>query len=123
MANNIKTEFIEMLKKAPWMDDTTRDKAIEKANAMILIMGYPDELADDAKLEEYYHDLKLQPNSYLQSVLNIQKFARDRKIHDFRNPILRNDWRSIAPQVTEVDAFNYIWLNTICKFYSKKMNI
>lgn len=122
MAKYIQTEFINMLKKEPWMDDKTRQTAIEKANAIIFNMAYPDELTDDKNLNGYFRDLQLQPNSLLQSVLRVRNFAKNKKIHDLREPILRNDWREIAPHVTQVDAFYFLKTNSVCKFYNRNKN-
>lgn len=101
------------------MDEKTRRIAIEKANAMGFNIGYPDELTDDNKLEVYYRELEVQPDSLLHSVLRARIFAKDKKIRDFRKPILKNDWRVIATRVTEVDAFYYPSMNSICKFCNK----
>lgn len=115
LAKTIHKYFINMLKKVPWMDERTRRSAIEKANAMGLNIGYPDEVTNDKKVEEYYRDLKLQPNSLLQSVLSVRKFSKDVKIREFPKPIVKNDWRIIATRVTEVDAFYYPSMNAIGK--------
>lgn len=118
MAKNIKSESIELLKRASWMDEVTRAKAIEKANAMDFNVAYPDELTDDAKLEEYYRKLELQPDSLLHSALNVQKFQRDKVISDFRKSVVKNDWREIGATAAEVNAFYYPsknMLSKICK--------
>lgn len=117
LAKNIQKEFIEMLENAPWMDEQSREKAIEKANTMALNIGYPDEMDNDQKLEEYYRDLELQQNSLLHSVLSIRKFSRNKKIHEFRNSILKNDWRDIAVLAANVDAYYHPAMNSISKFY------
>lgn len=43
-----------MLKKVNWMDEETRQKAIEKAEAINMHIGYPKELLDDDNIKEYY---------------------------------------------------------------------
>lgn len=123
LARDIHKEFIRMLKKVSWMDEITRRAAIEKANAMSFNIGYPDELTDDKKLEEHYRGLELEPNSLLHSVLSVRNFAKNQKIQDFRRPIIKNDWRGIAKNVAEVDAFYYPSFNSICRllgFCNKK---
>lgn len=82
LARSIHKEFIKTLKKVSWMDESTRREAIAKANAMGFNMGYPDELTDHNKLEEYYRELELQPDSLLHSVLRIRKFTRNIKIKE-----------------------------------------
>lgn len=120
LAKNIHREFIEMLKKVPWMDEDTRTKAIEKANKMILNIAYPDEMADDHNLEEYYRELELQPDSLLQSVLRIRQFEQNKRIHELRKSILRNDWHDVALLAADVEAFYHPAMNSISKFDHKR---
>lgn len=115
LASSIHKELIRMLKNTPWMDEKTRSAAIEKANAIGFNIAYPDELTDDNKLEEYYRELQLQPDSLLHSVLRVRNFLKNKKIQDFRAPIVKNDWRVIAKNVAEVDAFYYPSWNSVCK--------
>lgn len=120
LAKTIHKYFVNELKKVPWMDERTREKAVEKANAMGLNIGYPDEITNEKILEEYYRGLKLEPNSLLHNVLRIRKFSKDKKIHEFRQPIPKNDWHIVASRVTEVDAFYYPSMNAISKFFTIK---
>lgn len=116
LAKNIQNEFIEMLEKSSWMDEHTREKAIEKANTMTLNIGYPDEMTDDHRVEEYFRELELQPNSLLQSVLRVRQFQKNQKIHELRSSIVKNDWRDIALRAADVDAFYHPMMNSISKF-------
>lgn len=119
-AKNIQNEFIEMLKRASWIDDSTREKAIVKANKMAINIAYPDELTDDTKLNEFYHGLELQPNSLLLSVLNVQKFARDTQIRDFRKPILKNDWREFGADAVDANALYSEPKNSLSMFFNTR---
>lgn len=120
LAKNIQREFIEMLKKVPWMDEDTRAKAVEKANKIILNVAYPDEMVDDHNLEEHYRELELQPHSLLQSVLRIRQLQDNKRIHRLREPTLRNDWHDVALRAADVDAFYHPVMNSISKFEHKK---
>lgn len=119
LARSIHKEFIKTLATTPWMDEKTRNTAIGKANVIGFNIGYPDELNDDNKLEEYYHELELQPDSLFHSVLRVRNFIKNKKIQEFRTPIIKNDWRVISKNVAEVDAFYYPSWNSICTFHDK----
>lgn len=54
MVGNIRAEFKQIIKTIDWMDDTTRQSALEKVDAMTTHIAYPDELLDDRKLQEFY---------------------------------------------------------------------
>lgn len=114
---DIQDAFLEKLEKISWMDESTRHEAIRKAEAMIINIGYPDELIDDEVLDEYYRDLELNENvSLFHNVLRIRKFEHMYEIKQFREPIDRNDWRDHATRAAMVNAFNIPSHNTIRKF-------
>lgn len=113
---DIHDAFLEKLKKISWMDESTRHEAIRKAKAMLFDIGYPDELIDDDKLDEHYHDLELQNDSLFHNVLRIRKFDQMHKIKQYRQPIEKKDWREHATRSAMVNAFNIPQHNTIRKF-------
>lgn len=113
---NIHDAFIKKLEKISWMDETTRHEAIRKAEAMAFDIGYPDELIDDDKLNEYYQDLQLQQDSLFHNVLRIRKFEQMHKIKEFREPIDKKDWREHAKRTAMVNAFNIPQHNAIRKY-------
>lgn len=58
MVKDIREEFQTILNNVEWMDETTRKNALEKAKSMSTHIGYPDELTDDKKLEEFYGNVR-----------------------------------------------------------------
>lgn len=96
IATHIHKEFIEMLKRVPWLDERTRETAIEKAHAMRFIIAYPTELMDDQVLNEYYRELELDASSLLNSVLRIKIFQNNQRIRDYRKSTSENNWRDYA---------------------------
>lgn len=54
IVKDLKQTFLEILQTVDWMDDITRVRAHEKAEAMESHIAYPNELLDDSKIEEYY---------------------------------------------------------------------
>lgn len=59
MVGYIKEEFKNILKTLDWMEDDTRKSALEKADAVVDHIGYPDELLDDKKLEEVFQSVNI----------------------------------------------------------------
>lgn len=74
------------------MDETTRLAAFDKAKAMTTHIGYPDEIMDNKKLEEYYGELEIDPDRYLESVLNMNVFGTDYAFNKLRKPVNKTDW-------------------------------
>lgn len=58
MVADIRKEFVDILKNVDWMDDTTRQNALEKAQSMSTHIAYPDELMDNRKLEEFFDGVR-----------------------------------------------------------------
>lgn len=118
ITNSIHKEFIRMLENTAWIDEATRKIAIEKAMAINFFIGYSDELIDNAKLDEYYRELELQPESLLHSILSIKKFDANQVVKTFRQPADKNDWTFLSKESTIVNAFCIPQLNTVSKFWS-----
>lgn len=59
MVRHIKDEFKNILMKLDWMEENTRKSALEKANAVVDHIAYPDELLDDRKLEEVFASVNI----------------------------------------------------------------
>lgn len=54
MVMNIREAFKSQVHAVDWMDETTRNVAGEKADAMIELIGYPDWFSNVTALDNYY---------------------------------------------------------------------
>ena len=54
MVEDLRTAFKELVEETEWMDSETKEKAQEKADSMLQLIGYPDWLLDTAKVDQYY---------------------------------------------------------------------
>jgi neprilysin len=104
MVEAIKEEFQSILKSVPWMDETTRESAMEKAKVMVTHIGYPNELMDDSKIEKYYKNLALDENKYFESILNISRFDGHKTLKGLWKPVNKSDWETHS-YVAMVNAF------------------
>lgn len=92
MVDDIRDEFINILGEISWMDGETRTEAIKKANALTKHIGYPNELADNNKLEEYFQDLEIEPDNLLLNTLRLNVFGTDYKFNKLRQAVNKTDW-------------------------------
>lgn len=92
MVADIRAEFQDILKNVDWMDDETRQNALDKAKSMSTHIAYPDELLDDNKLEEFYDGLELDPDQYMRSILNLTLFGTRFSFKRLRQPVNKTDW-------------------------------
>ncbi|KFB42374.1 AGAP001791-PA-like protein [Anopheles sinensis] len=113
MVNDIKSEFVNILKKVDWVDEVTRAAALEKVSTMVNHIGHPDELMDDDKITEYYKNLEFNPNStYLNSILNIAKFDTTMENKRLHLPVNKTDWIDHS-RIMVVNAFYNFFENSI----------
>ncbi|XP_063903442.1 neprilysin-2-like isoform X1 [Zophobas morio] len=99
LVDDIKETFIEVLKTVDWMDEVTRQHALEKARLMRAHIAYPDELFQDAKIEEYYKNLTVNPLKYLESMQNVSLFGQHVSFAKLDKPVTKQDWESHANAV------------------------
>lgn len=116
MVKSIQDEFENILRKVEWMDEKTRNAAIEKAKSMTAHIAYPDELMDDNKLIEYYEHLTIDQNRFFESVLNLSLFDSGKVLMTYRKPINRSDWETHA-SVAVINAFYNANENSIREFF------
>lgn len=76
----IKSAFVDSLRTNTWMDDKTREEAINKTSKMKLHVGYPVELLNDTAIDEFYSMLVLSRNfSFFENSLLLRRFKLDKK--------------------------------------------
>lgn len=115
MVSGIRSEFEKILAEVTWMDEATRAAAQDKVKAMSTHIGYPDEIMDNQKLEEYYAGLEVNPDTYLESVLRMNVFGTDLAFNKLRKPVNKTDWVTHARPAI-VNAFYSSIENSIRKF-------
>ncbi len=91
LVENLRVSLGERIQNLAWMGDTTKQKAIEKLNAMNVKVGYPDKWRD-------YSALKVKKDSYMQNVLNSGMFDFQRMIGKINKPVDKREWQ-MPPQM------------------------
>ncbi|CAG2113421.1 unnamed protein product, partial [Medioppia subpectinata] len=56
MVNFIHKEFIKMLNSVEWMDEKTKEKALDKAKAITSYIGFPKQLLNDSQIRQIYEN-------------------------------------------------------------------
>lgn len=104
MVEHIKYEFKDVLAKATWMDEITRQAAFEKLQKMTAHVGYPVELENNTAIEEFFEGLELISGNFFESVLTNNKFVDKKWSSLLREPVDRNDWRMLS-NIIEINAY------------------
>lgn len=113
MVTDIHDEFLNILQNTEWMDEGTREKAIQKAKALTAHIAYPSELTDVDKLEELYAGLEIEPDNLLLNTLRLKVYATDYEFNQLRKPVDKNDWVTHS-KAALVNAYYNGRENSIC---------
>jgi putative endopeptidase len=90
IGNSIKTVYAERIRALDWMSEPTKVKALKKLDAVIIKVGYPDKWKDMSAL-------KVGRSSYVQNVMNANKWWFGYMIAKFGKPVDRTEW-NMNPQ-------------------------
>lgn len=115
MVDYIRDTYEKILKSINWMDEKTREKAVDKLKAMFFHIGYPDELLDDNKLGKFYENLTIDPTKLFESILSLEKFNADNEYNKLRLPVNKTDWENHSSPAN-INAFYTRSENSIRKF-------
>ena len=104
LVDNLKTAFGERIQAAAWMNDTTKQKALEKLGTILVKVGYPDKWRD-------YSGLEIKGDSYFANILRSNKFDIAYMINKIDKPTDKTEWL-MTPQT--VNAYYNPTTNEIC---------
>lgn len=91
MVAGIFTAFEGNLPNLAWMDDTTRERAIEKARAFVAKLGYPKKYRD-------YSALEASADSHFSNVVNAGNFTMAYYAAKVDQPVDKDEWH-MTPQM------------------------
>uniref|UniRef100_A0AC35U6Q2 Neprilysin n=1 Tax=Rhabditophanes sp. KR3021 TaxID=114890 RepID=A0AC35U6Q2_9BILA len=103
MISNLQESFIQLVKKNDWVSEKTKTVAIDKANAMIKSIGYPDFILDTVKLDAYYADLNItEGNTFVQVFKQATKWGIKKDFLKLKEPFDKHEF-DVSPAA--VNAF------------------
>ncbi|MGH0138855.1 UNVERIFIED_CONTAM: hypothetical protein FKN15_027056 [Acipenser sinensis] len=92
MIAQIREVFIQSLHEIKWMDVETKRKAEEKAKAIRERIGYPEDIKDDAKLNNQYKDLNYKVQEYFENILQNLEFGQKKRLKKLREKVDKEEW-------------------------------
>ena len=106
LVRNLQSALAERIKAQDWMDDSTKQNALDKLAAFYVKVGYPDKWTDITALT-------IDPDkSYYENMLECRRFWNKWDIeHKAGKPVDRDDWH-MYPQT--VNAYYNPTTNEIC---------
>nr|XP_045607811.1 neprilysin-1-like [Procambarus clarkii] len=111
MVEDIRSAFKDLLDINDWMDEETKPKAIEKADAITKFIAYPDWYGNTSALESFYSGLEdLASDAHFLNTLKLSTWTSADELGDFGEPTQRDKW--LSPP-TIVNAFYLPEFNSI----------
>ncbi len=107
MVGHIKDEFTSRLRSNTWLDDVTREAALEKLGKIDIQVGYPARWVDFSALD-------IRPDDHFGNVQRAARFAFQRDVNQIGKPVL-GDRFAVATKTTPIavnSAYNFT-TNTI----------
>ncbi|XP_041378589.1 endothelin-converting enzyme homolog isoform X2 [Gigantopelta aegis] len=99
MIREVKTAFKKNLPNLKWMDEDTRKAAVDKANAVVDMIGFPEYILNATQLDKEYDRLKINSSEYFQNNMRNLKFALIRNMEKLRQSPKKNVWGMTPPTV------------------------
>ncbi|XP_031554033.1 endothelin-converting enzyme 1-like [Actinia tenebrosa] len=116
LVHEVRQAFKDNLDFVPWIDNTTKSKMLEKAEAMIDRIGFPEYLVDKTQLNmklEKWRGLIIRNNTYFSNRLAIRHAEHKNMMENLRMPI--DNERASKPNNLEknIKAMEIITLSAI----------
>ncbi|KAL7648768.1 UNVERIFIED_CONTAM: hypothetical protein RMT77_000675 [Armadillidium vulgare] len=92
MIELIRESFVETIYDATWMDETTRNTAIKKVDAMVRNVGYPEYILNNTYMDYIYSQLDFNESDHFWNVIKMLQFHA-LSTHDLLSkPVSRIEW-------------------------------
>ncbi|XP_037955581.1 neprilysin-3 [Teleopsis dalmanni] len=98
MINEIRDAFMKNIKNVTWMDAETQNRAIEKANAISDMIGFPDYILNNKELDEKYAFLNITPNAYFDNNIQISIYNLKSNLEKLYLKVNKSQW-GMTPQM------------------------
>lgn len=93
MVEDLRAAFKELVEETDWMDSETQEKAKEKADMMLQLIGYPDWLVDTEQVDEYFSDAPhMVADGNFVNVYDMKYWAAKQELVQLRMEPHRDVW-------------------------------
>lgn len=96
MIKAITEAFISEIHKKDWIDNRTKEIAERKAKKIANMIGYPDYIMNNTRLDEKYAKLDIDQD-YFGNNVRFNKFSLEENLSELGKPVKRDRW-GMTPQ-------------------------
>lgn len=76
MIQDLQNAFLDVIADSEWMDDTTKQSAINKAKEMITLLAYPDFVENQQAIDDFYENLRVCTWDHFGNSQRLRAFAK-----------------------------------------------
>jgi predicted metalloendopeptidase len=102
MVSDLRDAFHNLLAENEWMDDATRQSAAQKADAILVLLGFPSWCHSSAQLDDFYQDIEVDRDDHFGNVARLRSWVQNTNLANLGKARNRNEWTQ-SPLV--VNAF------------------
>ncbi|XP_050316058.1 endothelin-converting enzyme homolog [Anthonomus grandis grandis] len=99
MINNVRNAFKRNFDNLKWMDEQTRKLAIDKADAISDMIGYPEFIKDINHLDERFENLSIRSDAYFENNVNINFYNLKKNLEKINEPVNKTTWSMVPSTV------------------------
>ncbi|XP_017869942.1 PREDICTED: endothelin-converting enzyme 1 isoform X1 [Drosophila arizonae] len=97
MIGEIREAFKMNLQNLSWVDKQTRERAIEKANEISDMIGFPDYILNSEELDKKYEELNITANAYFENNIQVAIYNLKSNLKRLDQPVNKTNW-GMTPQ-------------------------
>ena len=92
LVNNLQQVFSERIKNLDWMSSETKERALEKLNAFIKKIGYPDKWKD-------YSSITIDKKDFIGNVKRVSQWSYNEMVNRLGKPVDKMEWGMTPPTI------------------------
>lgn len=109
MLENIREAFNNLVRETTWMDDVTKCGTLDKSMAMKSLVGFPEWILEDGKLDKYYKEIMVTNATHLKNMVQLLTWQMKEKL----TKLDQQEDFGWATTATNVNAFHTFQANAI----------
>ncbi len=92
MVKNVQQTFADRINRVDWMSDSTKQKALEKLQAIVNKIGFPDKW-------ETYNGVVINRNDIIGNLRSINQFEYNKMVNRMGKPVDKTEWGMTPPTI------------------------
>lgn len=92
LVKNVQLTFADRINRLDWMGDSTKQKALEKLNAIVNKIGFPGKW-------ETYDGVVITRNNLIGNIQSVNQWAYNKMVNQMGKPVDKTEWGMTPPTI------------------------